>query len=71
LKQNFNHNLRKCACRHIEKCGDWRPGVNFTNVLQAAFAQADPKSKKRLATILSFVRFWDLCVYKKLLIERW
>jgi len=23
------------------------PGVNFANILQAAFAQADPKSSKR------------------------
>ena len=37
-----------------------RPGVNFTNVLQAAFTHADPKSAKSCLTWLSFLCFWDL-----------
>jgi hypothetical protein len=36
-------------------------GVNFINVLQAAFAFADPECvKKRLAASLSPFHFWDL-----------
>jgi len=47
-----------------------RAGVNFFNVLQAAFTSADPKSAKRLTTWLYFMRFCDLCVLK-LLVNVW
>jgi len=42
----------------------WRSGFNFTNILQAAFTCADPKSSKRhwwLVTV--FLRFWDLGMF--------
>jgi len=44
------------------------PGVNFTNILGAAFACADPESAKRQLS-LSSLHFWDLQT-KKLLMER-
>ena len=31
-----------------------RPGVNFTNILQAAFTRADPKSAKKTVKLSSF-----------------
>jgi len=33
------------------------PGINFINVLQAAFASADPKSAKRQSNCQSFCAF--------------
>jgi len=35
----------------------WQSGVNFINVLQAAFKCADPKSKKCTQVISVFLRF--------------
>ena len=37
-----------------------KSGVNFTNILQAAFTPADPKSKKKTVKSSSFLLFWDL-----------
>jgi hypothetical protein len=37
-------------------------GVNFTNVFCVAFTLKNPKRAKRLKTLLSFLRFWDLQV---------
>ena len=37
-----------------------RSGVIFTNVLQAAFIRADPKSAIKLLNLTDFWRFWDL-----------
>ena len=37
-------------------------GVNFTNVLWAAFKRADPKSTKKTVNLISFLCFWDLCM---------
>jgi len=42
---------RHVLAQHYEM--SW-PGVNFINVLQAAFMHADPESAKKLATWLSF-----------------
>jgi len=36
------------------------PGVNFNNVLRAAFEHADPKSTKKIYDLTVFLRFWDL-----------
>jgi len=36
------------------------PGVNFINVLQAAFTSADLKSPKKADNLTVFLRFWDL-----------
>ena len=38
--------------------------VNFTNILQAAFTHADPNSAKKTVKSRSFLRFWDLHMYK-------
>ena len=35
-------------------------GVNFTNILRAAFTHADPKSAKKTVKLSSFLCFWDL-----------
>ena len=36
-------------------------GVNFTNILGAAFMPSDPKSVKKLLNLtVFFLRFWDL-----------
>jgi len=41
------------------------PGVNFINVLRAAFTSAEPKSLKKTASShQSFLRFWDLHMQK-------
>jgi len=34
--------------------------VKITNILQAAFTQAGPKSAKKTVKSSSFLRFWDL-----------
>jgi len=48
---------------------DLTTGLNFTNVLQAAFTRTDiPNAQKRLTTRLSFLRFCTLCS-KKLLVN--
>jgi len=36
------------------------PGVNFINVLQAAFAPVDPKSVKDIDDLTKFLCFWEL-----------
>jgi hypothetical protein len=41
-------------------------GVNFTNVLLAAFAPRSQKHKKTVKSTESFLRFWDLHVQKLL-----
>jgi len=35
-------------------------GVNFTNILRAAFLRADHKSAKDTYDLTVFLRFWDL-----------
>ncbi len=47
-----------------------RPGVNFVNVLQAAFKSADPKIANNTQVVCLFLCFWDLSA-KKLLVEHW
>ena len=37
-------------------------GVNFTNVLQAAFTNPDPKSAKKTVKLSTFMQSWDLRV---------
>ena len=37
-----------------------RLGVNFTNILRAAFMRPDPKSAKKTVNLSSFLRFQDL-----------
>jgi hypothetical protein len=44
------------------------PGVNFINVLRAAFTCAGPKSAKEDSQVVSFLHFRDLRV-QKLLVE--
>jgi len=36
------------------------PGVNFTNVLRAAFMRSDPKSAKKTDNWTVFLRLWDM-----------
>ena len=43
------------------------PGVNFINVLQAAFTYEAPKSAKRQSSCKSFLHFYDLCEQKQLI----
>jgi len=45
-------------------------GVNFIDILQAAFMRADHKSAKICQVISVFLRFWDLHV-QKLLLKCW
>ena len=58
----------------IEKRTDtWlsRSGVNFTNILRAAFKLEDPISALKLLNLtFFFLRFWDLRA-QKLLVECW
>ncbi len=42
---------------------DPRPGVNFTNILQAAFTLVDPKSVKN--TVQSSVSFYAFGIYER------
>jgi hypothetical protein len=42
-------------------------GVNFINVLQAAFTHPDPESAKETDNLTVFLRFWDLRAQKLLL----
>jgi hypothetical protein len=44
-------------------------GVYFINILQADFAQVDPKSAKKADGLTVFLHFWDLHA-QKLLEER-
>ncbi len=37
-------------------------GVDFTNMLQAAFASKNPKSTKGTDDLTVFLHFWNLCV---------
>ena len=40
------------------------PGVNFTNILQAAFTRADPKSAKKTVKLSSFFCAFGICARK-------
>jgi len=55
----------KAECRMLMKL---TPGVDFINVLWAAFMHADPKSAKKTDNLTLFLLFQELCV-KKLLKE--
>ena len=46
-------------CIHHRK-KKMKPGVNFTNVLRAAFICTDPNSAKKTVKSSSFLHFWDL-----------
>jgi len=69
LKQNTNkrHNYRRTVHLTFKKPNfdeifvKSRPGVDFTNILWAAFTPADPKVQKRLMAWLYFLHYWDLC----------
>jgi len=45
-----------------------QPGVNFINILWAAFTVADPESAKNTDNLTVSLHFWDLSMYK-LLVE--
>ncbi len=45
----------------LERSSLW-PGVNFINILRAAFEHADPKSAKRQSSCQSLLHFQDLGV---------
>ncbi len=47
-----------------------RSGVNFINVLRAAFTCLDPKSTKNSDDLTVFLRFWNLRM-QKLLVKSW
>ncbi len=47
--------LNTSATLHRCRCQFQRPGVNFTNILQEAFARIDPKSTKDSQVISYFV----------------
>jgi hypothetical protein len=40
---------------------DFRPGVDFTNVLQSSFSAQIPKAQKDTDDLTVFLCFWDLC----------
>ncbi len=46
----------------VPRCPSFSPGVNFINVLQAAFTCANPESAKRHSSCQSFLHFWNLWV---------
>ncbi len=51
LLEVFDEQVRKYATA----------GVNYINILRAAFARVDPKSVKKYSYIISiFLVFWDL-----------
>jgi hypothetical protein len=39
----------------VHLCSQGDPGVNFTNVLRAAFTREDPKSAKKLLNLIVFL----------------
>ncbi len=50
----WNLPTQKAACKILVKSTS---GVNFINVLRAAFAHADSKSAKRIDNLMSFLCF--------------
>ncbi len=48
--------VEKPACRMLMKMST---GINFINVLRAAFAQADPETSKKTDNLIDFLCFWD------------
>ncbi len=53
-RRNFH---TKCARKVLMK---WTPGVNFTNILSAAFIRADPKCAENSNDLTVFLSFWNL-----------
>jgi hypothetical protein len=53
-RKNF---CTKCAHKMLMKLTQ---GVNFTNILCAAFIHADPKCAKKSNDLTVFLSFWDL-----------
>jgi len=47
-------------------CSKWNSdsGVNFTNVLQAAFMLSDPESTKKLLDLTVFFYAFGICAFK-------
>jgi len=41
-----------------------KPGVDFTNILQAAFTRADPKSAKNYSQVISLFCAFGICARK-------
>ena len=55
--------LRGGLCRllhHRDADDSLKQGVNFTNILHAAFTLKDLKSAKKTVKSNNFLRFWDL-----------
>jgi len=50
------HARKSCSENEIDT---W-PGVNFINILRAAFELEDPQSAKKTNNLTIFLRFWDL-----------
>jgi len=64
----LNEGKRK-AHDWLEICHNPLPGVDFINILGAAFGNTDPKKhKKTFSSCQSFSHFWDLRL-QKLLVE--
>jgi len=40
------------------------PGVNLTNILEAAFTRADPKSAKKMVNLTVFLGAFGICARK-------
>ncbi len=38
----------------VATCGEWRQGVNFIHILQAAFKRIDPKSTKKTDILTAY-----------------
>ncbi len=47
---------------YIKRLVKLTPGVNFVNILNAAFTQADPNSAKKTDGLTVFLRLWDMYV---------
>jgi len=58
-KQTNKHTI--CKRVFLWLCLDGRPGVNFINILRAAFTLVDPKSVKN--TVKSSVSFYAFGIY--------
>ena len=55
--ENFVNGNARSGTRERHK---WVSGVNFTNILRAAFTRTDPKSANKLLNLTGFLRFWDV-----------
>ncbi len=59
-ENNYCYNALGKVCM---RCSLWELGVNFTNVLPAAFMLVDPESVEKYSLVISiFFHYGDLCL---------